>query len=83
MVEFLLPDPSLWADEVSGHHALMSHVDACFGLERDFESEEPLIVFGGIARNALPSTLILDEDDSVQGGRKRRSRVEGDDEGAT
>ena len=52
----LLQDPSLWADAVSGHHALMSHVDASFGLERqNDENENALIVFGGIARNALPS----------------------------
>jgi hypothetical protein len=63
----LLSDPSLWADAVSGHHALMSHVDACFGLERQSDDgENALIVFGGIARNALPSTLILDEDDSLR-----------------
>jgi AAA domain len=54
----LIADPSLWSDSLSGHHALMSHVDACFGLERT----EDLIVFGGIARNAEPSTLILDEE---------------------
>lgn len=63
----LLNDPSLWAEAVSGHHALMSHVDGCFGLERQADDEEnTLIVFGGIARNALPSTLILDEDDSLR-----------------
>ncbi|MGA2183818.1 MAG: AAA family ATPase [Bryobacteraceae bacterium] len=63
----LLQDPSLWADAVSGHHALSSHVDACYGLERQMEDgEDPLIVFGGIARNTQPQTLILDEDDSLR-----------------
>jgi RecA-family ATPase len=51
----LLADPSLWADAVSGHHALMSHVDACYGLERQVDDDEnSLIVFGGIARNLEP-----------------------------
>ena len=63
----LLQDPSLWADAVSGHHALMSHVDACYGLERQMaEDEDPLIVFGGIARNTQPPTLILEEDESLR-----------------
>jgi len=58
----LIADPSLWSDSLSGHHALMSHVDACYGLERT----EDLIVFGGIARNAEPSTLILDETEDLR-----------------
>ncbi len=63
----LLQDPSLWADAVSGHHAFSSHVDACYGLERQMdEAEDPLIVFGGIARNSLPPTLILEEDESLR-----------------
>src|SRR5207244_7084189 len=30
----LLADPRVWIESVSGHYALASHVDACFGLER-------------------------------------------------
>jgi hypothetical protein len=60
----LLQDPSLWADAVSGHHALSSYVDACYGLERQAESEkDPIIVFGGIARNTTPQTVILEEEE--------------------
>jgi hypothetical protein len=34
----------------SGHHALVSHVDACYGLEREIdENGNELIVFGGVA----------------------------------
>jgi hypothetical protein len=59
----LLQDPSLWTDAVSGHHALPSHVDACYGLERQAGDDgEEMIVFGGIARNNEPRTVILDED---------------------
>jgi hypothetical protein len=63
----LLQDPSLWADAISGHHALMSHVDACFGLERLVDEEgNAVIVFGGIARNTEPQTLILEDEDSLR-----------------
>jgi RecA-family ATPase len=31
----LISDQRLWTDSVSGHHALSSHVDACYGLERE------------------------------------------------
>jgi hypothetical protein len=58
----LIADPSLWSDSLSGHHALMSHVDACYGLERS----DGLTVFGGIARNADPSTLILDDEPDLR-----------------
>jgi hypothetical protein len=32
----LLADPNLWVESVSGHHALPSHVDACYGLVHRF-----------------------------------------------
>lgn len=60
----LREDPFAWVENVSGHHALVSHVDACYGLERELDSNgEELIVFGGVARNAVPSTLLLEEDE--------------------
>jgi hypothetical protein len=46
-------------ENVSGHHALVSHVDACFGLEREGND---LIAFGGVARNSVTSTQMLEED---------------------
>jgi hypothetical protein len=63
----LLADPRLWADTVSGHHALSSHVDSCYGLERqkDEDTGEEWITFGGIARNTAPQTLLLEEDDDT------------------
>jgi hypothetical protein len=62
----LLADPRLWADSVSGHHALSSHVDACYGLERQRDEEgEEWITFGGIARNTLPRTILLEDDEST------------------
>lgn len=63
----LLEDPALWVDAVSGHHALMGHVDAVYGLERQFdETGSEVIVFGGIARNLDPRTLILEDDESLR-----------------
>jgi AAA domain len=63
----LLTDPRLWTDAVSGHHALSSHVDACYGLERqrDEESGDELIVFGGVARNTEPRTILLEDDEET------------------
>lgn len=56
-------DPSAWVENVSGHHALVGHVDACYGLEREIDpTGEELIVFGGVARNAATSALLLEED---------------------
>ena len=43
-------DPYGWVESVSGHHALVGHVDACYGIEREVNDSEELIVFGGIAR---------------------------------
>ena len=60
----LLADPRLWIESVSGHYALASHVDACFGLERQRdEGGEEWIAFGGIARNTEPRTLLLEDDE--------------------
>jgi AAA domain len=63
----LLADPHLWQDSVSGHHALSSHVDSIFGLERqkDAKSGEEMIVFGGVARNTVPRTLLLEDDEET------------------
>jgi hypothetical protein len=55
----LRSDPYAWVEGVSGHHALVSHVDACFGLEREGND---LIAFGGVARNSVTSTQLLEED---------------------
>ena len=57
-------DPSAWIEAASGHYSFIGHVDACYGLERetDRDSGEEFIVFGGIARNAAPRTLLLEED---------------------
>jgi KaiC/GvpD/RAD55 family RecA-like ATPase len=61
----LLEDPRLWVESVSGHHALLSHVDSCYGLERqrDEKDGEEWIVFGGVARNTDPRTLVLEDDE--------------------
>ena len=62
----LLSDPRSWVDAVSGHHALTSHVDACYGLERHTRDDgEERIVFGGIARNTEPRTMLLDDDEDT------------------
>jgi hypothetical protein len=71
--ETLLDDPYMWSESLSGHHALLSHVDACLGLER----RDELIVFGGISRNADPPRLVLEEDDSL------RFTVAGNEEAAS
>jgi hypothetical protein len=62
----LLTDPSLWVESVSGHHALISHVDACYGLERQRdEAGEEWTVFGGVARNTDPRVLLLEDDEET------------------
>jgi hypothetical protein len=62
----LREDPFTWVESVSGHHALVGHVDACYGLEREIDGKgDELIVFGGVARNAATSTLLLEEDDQT------------------
>jgi hypothetical protein len=59
-------DPCSWMEAVSGHHALVGHVDACYGLERHLDSlGEELIVFGGVARNTWPTALLLDDDEDT------------------
>jgi hypothetical protein len=57
-------DPSAWVENASGHYALVAHVDACFGLEREIDRKtgDELIVFGGVSRSAAPNTLLLDDD---------------------
>lgn len=51
----LRDDPYGWVESVSGHHALVGHVDCVWGLERELDKQgDELIVFGGIARNAAP-----------------------------
>ncbi len=58
-------DPSAWLEFASGHYAFVSHLDACFGLEREkgMEGDDELIVFGGVARNSIARTLLLEEED--------------------
>lgn len=60
-------DPSAWVEAASGHYAFVAHVDACYGLEREIDREggDELIVFGGVARNAQPRTLLLEEDNET------------------
>lgn len=59
-------DPYAWVEAVSGHHALVGHVDACFGLERELDANrDELIVFGGVARSAATSALLLEEDEQT------------------
>lgn len=58
----LLRDPSLWVENISGHHALVSHVDCCYGLDRQEHNGEDVVVFGGVARNVEPHTLLLNDD---------------------
>jgi hypothetical protein len=63
----LLQEPALWVDAVSGHHALMGHTDAVFGLERQPDDDgNQVVIFGGIARSVEPPTLILQEDESLR-----------------
>ena len=62
----LRDDPYTWVESVSGHHALVGHADACFGLEREFDSNgEERIIFGGVARSSATTTLTLEEDDQT------------------
>lgn len=62
----LREDPYSWVESVSGHHALVGHVDACYGLEREIDGNgDELIVFGGVARNSVTSALLLEEDDQT------------------
>jgi hypothetical protein len=62
----LRTDPHSWVESVSGHHALVGHVDFCWGLEREVnESGDELIVFGGVARNASSTSLLLEEDEET------------------
>lgn len=55
----LRTDPYAWVENVSGHHALVGHVDSCWGIEREANG---VIVFGGVARNANVYSKVLDED---------------------
>jgi hypothetical protein len=63
---FVGAPPRQWAESVSGHHALSSHVDACFGLERQRDDDgEESIAFGGIARNTEPRTILLEDNEDT------------------
>jgi hypothetical protein len=56
-------DPYAWTETASGHYSFIGHVDACFGLEREHDSNgDELIVFGGVARNSDPYMLLLEDD---------------------
>lgn len=73
----LLTDSRLWIESVSGHYALASHVDACFGLERQRDANgEESVVFGGIARNTEPRTILLDDDDETLRFEVRQGQME-------
>jgi len=62
----LRENPGAWVENCSGHHALVSHVDACLGLEREVNKEgDELIVFGGVARSTTAMRLLLEEDDKT------------------
>jgi hypothetical protein len=59
----LKSDPHTWVESVSGHHALVGHVDFVWGLDREITGDgEELIVFGGVARNASCTSIMLEED---------------------
>ena len=59
-------DPYDWVENLSGHHALIGHVDACYGIERESSTNgDELIVFGGVARNAASTCTLLDEDEET------------------
>ena len=59
----LRDDPYTWIESVSGHHALVGHADACYGLEHEITGvTDELIVFAGISRSGFPPTLLLQED---------------------
>lgn len=60
----LKSDPHTWVESVSGHHALVGHVDFAWGLDREVIGDgEELIVFGGVARNASCTSIMLEEDE--------------------
>ena len=55
-----------WVEAVSGHHALVGHVDACFGLDRENTlAGDSTIIFGGVARNASSQSMILEDDETT------------------
>jgi hypothetical protein len=58
----LMRDPSLWVENISGHYALVGHVDCCYGLERQEQDGEEVVIFGGIARNVESRTILLTDD---------------------
>jgi hypothetical protein len=58
----LIKDPSLWMENISGHYALVGHVDACYGLERQINDDGEIVVLGGVARNNEPRTILLNDD---------------------
>lgn len=58
----LMRDPLLWVENISGHYALVGHVDACYGLERQEQDGEEIVIFGGIARNVESRAVLLNDD---------------------
>ena len=59
----LRDDPYSWVESVSGHHALVGHVDCIWGLEREQVGRgEELIVFGGVARSTASICIVLEHD---------------------
>jgi hypothetical protein len=57
-------DPSAWIENTSGSYSFIGHLDGCYGLEREVDQKtgDELIVFGGVARNSSPRTLLLEDD---------------------
>jgi hypothetical protein len=58
----LMKDPSLWVENISGHFSLVGHVDAISGLERQDHDGEEIVIFGGVARNVAPRSILLSDD---------------------
>jgi len=58
----LRKNASSWVENISGHFALVGHVDSCFGLEREDHEGEEIVVFSGAARNVQPRTILLSDD---------------------
>ena len=75
MAAKLKDDPYSWVENVSGHHALVGHVDRCYGIEREFGSDGgELVVFGGVARNAASTCMILEADEETLAFRVANTR---------
>lgn len=61
----LRTDAQLWLENASGHHALIAHTDASFGLEAETSNVAEIYVFAGVRRNGQPPFLMLRSDDET------------------